>query len=127
MVKNKFLLDTRIFIWAMENSNELQRELKEDIASPENTVYVSVASIWEIIIKKSLQKITVDFNIEESIRKTGFTILAIETAHVLEVEDLPYHHRDLFDRLLIAQARVENLTFITHDKVVKKYRVSIRE
>jgi PIN domain nuclease of toxin-antitoxin system len=123
-MENHFLLDTHIFVWAMESNKLLPESIKNKIANPNNKVFVSVASIWEIIIKRNLKKIKVDFDIETSIEKAGIEIIPIETSHALEIEKLPHHHKDPFDRMLVAQAIAENLIIITEDEKIKKYDVS---
>ena len=124
-MKNNFLLDTHVFIWAMEDNKLLPQGTKNKIADPNNKIFVSVASIWEIVIKRNLKKIKVNFDIESSIGKAGIEILAIEASHALETGKLPPHHKDPFDRMLVAQAIVEKLTIITTDEKIKKYDVSV--
>lgn len=128
MVKsNSFLIDTEIFIWGMENSLSLSSKLKSLLRDPKNQIFLSTASVWEIVIRKAKGTLKVPKNIEESIKKAGFKILSIEISHVLEVEKLPSYqdHRDPFDRMLISQAKAENLTLITSDPKIWKYKVSI--
>jgi len=124
-VRNNFLLDTHIFVWAMEGSKLLPESIKNKIADPNNKIFVSVASIWEIVIKRHLKKIKIAFDIETSIEKAGIEVLAIEASHALETEKLPPHHKDPFDRMLVAQAIVEKLMIITEDGKIKKYDVSV--
>lgn len=124
-MRNNFLLDTHIFVWAMEGSKLLPESIKNKIADPNNKIFVSVASIWEIVIKRNLKKIKVAFDIETSIGKAGIEVLAIEASHALETEKLPPHHKDPFDRMLVAQAIVEKLMIITEDEKIKKYDVSV--
>lgn len=109
----------------MEASKLLPESIKNKIADPDNRIFVSVASIWEIAIKRNLKKIRVNFDIETSIKKADIQTLPIEIAHALETEKLPQYHRDPFDRILIAQAKVENLTLITNDSKIKKYTAKI--
>ena len=124
-MRNNFLLDTHIFVWAMEGSKLLPESIKNKIADPNNKIFVSVASIWEIVIKRHLKKIKIAFDIETSIEKAGIEVLAIEASHALETEKLPPHHKDPFDRMLVAQAIVEKLMIITEDGKIKKYDVSV--
>ena len=124
-MRNNFLLDTHIFVWALEGSNLLPDSIKNKIADPNNKIFVSVVSIWEIVIKRNLKKIKIDFDIETSIGKAGIEVLAIEASHALEIEKLPPHHKDPFDRMLVAQAIVEKLMIITQDEKIKKYDVSV--
>ena len=101
------------------------RALKIRLPTPNNKIFVSVASIWEIVIKRHLEKIKIAFDIETSIEKAGIEVLAIEASHALETEKLPPHHKDPFDRMLVAQAIVEKLMIITEDGKIKKYDVSV--
>jgi len=109
----------------MEGSKLLPESIKNKIADPNNKIFVSVASIWEIVIKRHLKKIKIAFDIETSIEKAGIEVLAIEASHALETEKLPPHHKDPFDRMLVAQAIVEKLMIITEDGKIKKYDVSV--
>lgn len=124
---NNFLLDTHIFIWAMEGNKFLSKSIRNKIADPSHEVFVSVASIWEIVIKRNLKKIQINFDIETSIRQAGIEILPIKVSHVLATEKLPHYHKDPFDRMLIAQTIVEHLTLVTDDVKMKKYDVKILE
>lgn len=120
---NHFLLDTHVFIWLMQADKRINPNLRTLIQDPTNNIFISVATVWEIVIKKGLRKIKVPKDIEGGIKYAGLSIMPIELSHVLYVEDLPVYHKDPFDRILIAQAKVENLTFITHDKQIWKYDV----
>lgn len=124
-VRNSFLLDTHTFIWAMENSKRLPNDIKSEIASPKNKIFVSVATIWEIVIKRNLKKIKLSFDLEASITKASLDVLPIEISHVLKVQRLPNHHKDPFDRVLVAQSQVENLTLISHDQKIWKYDIDV--
>lgn len=128
MVKSdSFLIDTQIFIWGMEKSSSLSSEIKTLLQDPGNQIFLSVASVWEMVIKKSKGRLKTPKNIKESIKEAEFKLLPIEISHVLEVEKLPNYkdHKDPFDRILISQAKVENLTLITSDPQIWKYKISI--
>ena len=126
MAKNKsFLLDTQVFIWWMGKSRRLSKDLINLLHNPQNQIFLSVASVWEIIIKRAKHKLRVPNNIEKGINLSGFTILPIEISHVLGVEKLPLYHKDPFDRMLISQAVVEKLMIITNDEKIKKYPVKV--
>lgn len=86
---------------------------------------VSAASAWEAAIKISLRKLGIRASFEEGVRDSGFIKLPVDFAHAAAVEHLPHHHRDPFDRLLIAQAQVEGLTVVTHDRKFEPYRVPV--
>ncbi len=125
MANNAFLLDTHIFIWAMEKSMRLPEEIKSIIVDPQNKILISVASIWEIVIKKTTKQAKFNFDLETSIQQAGLEVLPIQVSHVLNLGDLPNYHKDPFDRILVAQAKVENLTIITTDKKIWRYDISL--
>ncbi len=107
------LLDTQIVIWIFSQDPKLSETTKELIRNGGNDVFVSAVTAWEIAIKKAIGKLKAPDNYLEGLKLYRFTPLDITTAHALSVEDLPLHHQDPFDRLLIAQAKFENFTIIT--------------
>lgn len=109
----------------MINDPTLSVEAKEAIADPDNIVFVSAASAWEIAIKKSLGKLKAPDDLAAKIEQKRFTPLAININHALAVEKLPSHHQDPCDRILIAQARYEQLIIITRDRQFDAYDVAI--
>ncbi|MBI2039689.1 type II toxin-antitoxin system VapC family toxin [Candidatus Microgenomates bacterium] len=117
-----YLLDTQVFIWAMEKSTRFSKAFQKVISDPNNMVFVSVATVWEIIIKKR-KGLKVPRDIAGGIKKSLFTILPINIDHVLEIEVLEDYHKDPFDRIIIAQAKVEKLTLITVDEKILKYHI----
>lgn len=121
----KYLLDTHTFIWVMERSRRVSKEIEGKISDPRNHVVVSVATVWEIIIKRMKKPLEMPKDILGGINQAGFVLLPIEIAHVLEVEKLPLHHKDPFDRMLISQAKVENLTLITADPKIWEYKIPL--
>lgn len=125
MVRNRFLLDTHIFIWWMDSNKRLSKEVAVILSNPQNHIFVSVGSVWEIIIKKAARKLKVPKDIEGGIHASGFNLLPIEMAHVLRIDQLPHYHKDPFDRLLIAQAKEEQCVLITDDPKIKKYNITI--
>ena len=124
----KFLLDTHILLWALTNDERLPKDTREIIADRRHDVFVSSASIWELAIKQSLGKIPATdlYLIERAILDTGFTPLEITIRHASEVTQLPPHHRDPFDRMLIAQAISEGARLITHDVQLSKYGATVQ-
>lgn len=120
-----YLLDTQVFLWCLIDSPRLTPEAREIIADPLNPVYVSAVSSWEIAIKKSIGKLKAPDNIDKIVEEKGFLKLPIYLYHTDRVVELPWHHRDPFDRMLIAQALTENLTIITADKKFEKYKVKL--
>ncbi len=119
----RFLLDTHILLWFLENNPNLSEPIRGVITNPENLVFVSVISAWEISIKQSLGKLIAPNNLEEALRFSNFEVLDMTLAHGLRVADLPMHHKDPFDRMLISQALVEGLTLISVDEKFKLYDV----
>lgn len=122
------LLDTHVALWAITDSPRLKPPARALVAEPANTVWVSVASLWEITIKHGLAR--GDMPISGAQAKTyfeqsGYRLLNIEAAHVLGVADLPALHHDPFDRLLVAQSLAEPLRLITHDAQVARYSDTI--
>ncbi|MCA9962971.1 MAG: type II toxin-antitoxin system VapC family toxin [Anaerolineales bacterium] len=119
------LLDTHIFLWAVEDHPNLSAAAREAIVAGDNVVFVSAATAWEIAIKRGLGKLDVPRgNYIEELKLHRFTPLDIKTEHALAVESLPPHHKDPFDRLLIAQAQIEQLTLITRDPKMMLYDVA---
>lgn len=117
----KYLLDTHILIWWAENNRKLKPEYKEIIADGDNMIFVSVVSVWEVIIKTKLKKIRLKTSIDKIISRYGFQVLDIKLEHVLELNKLKDYHKDPFDRLLITQSRIEGLTLLTDDKLINQY------
>jgi PIN domain nuclease of toxin-antitoxin system len=122
------LLDTHVFLWAVDNNPNLSSVAREAIVDGHNIVYVSAATAWEISIKRALGKLRIpESDYLDELRLHRFTPLSITTEHALAVEKLPPHHKDPFDRMLIAQALEEKLTFVTRDQRLKAYDVRLIE
>jgi len=119
------LLDTHTFIWFVIGSDRITPKVREQIESNDNLV--SLASLWEIAIKSSLGKLDLELSIEqlveEQIIANGIEILPITTEHIAVVANLPLHHRDPFDRLIISQVMVEQIPIVGRDKVFDSYSV----
>ena len=124
----KLLLDTHAFLWWVAASGELSRKARSAVGSARNDCFVSVASGWEIAIKVSLGKLRIEGALDrflpEQLAANGFRPLAIDLKHAARVATLPFHHRDPFDRLLVAQALEEDLAVVTADPVFAKYGVN---
>ena len=118
------LLDTHAFLRWRAAPNELGPAAKRSIAQA-HSVYVSLASAWETAIKVSIGKLKLDARFEDGVRESGFRPLPIEFRHAEQVIELPGHHRDPFDRMLIAQALVEGLTIVTSDRQIGRYDVAV--
>ncbi len=121
----RFLLDTHILLWWLGDVQKLSAQIRGVISSPENVIFVSTATVWEMSIKKSLGKLSVPNNLLEKLKDNNFTILNITAEHGLRVTDLPLHHKDPFDRMLIAQSLIESLTIITLDTKFPLYDVPL--
>ncbi|MEW6299280.1 MAG: type II toxin-antitoxin system VapC family toxin [Thermodesulfobacteriota bacterium] len=122
---NRFLLDTHVFLWWLAESPKLRRDARTAIADATSLVHVSAVTIWEITIKAQLGRLEPGTErIDEEIVANGFTELPISAYHALVAGKLPPHHNDPFDRMLIAQAQVENLVVVTHDKIFSDYGVN---
>jgi len=120
----RLLLDTHVLIWLM-TGEPVAKDGVNAIADPRNTVFVSVASLWEIAIKQGRGRLTPPEDTAEAAVAAGFDILGIDPSHVRAVRDLPDHHRDPFDRILVAQARHEQLTLVTRNRRLSEYDVTI--
>ena len=121
------LLDTHVLIWVFSQDSSLSPTATEAIRDGRNLVFVSAATAWEIAIKKALGKLRVPGNYQEGLKRYRFTPLDITTEHALAVEKLAPHHKDPFDRMLIAQVQIERLTLVTHDPNMKAYGIPIIE
>jgi PIN domain nuclease of toxin-antitoxin system len=123
----RLLIDTHILLWSALEPERLSPTARAAIEDGENDAYVSAVSAWEIAIKQSLGKLVLDRPAEhwlpEVLRKSGFEALEVTVASALRVRALPYHHRNPFDRLLVAQALEEGLTLVTHDSKLADYGV----
>jgi PIN domain nuclease of toxin-antitoxin system len=121
----QLLLDTHALIWWLTKVPILSAQAQSAIANPDNLVFVSAASAWEIAIKQSLGKLKAPDDLVEQIEKKRFKSLAINVEQALMVKKLPLHHQDPFDRILIAQAKYLNLTIITRDRKFDYYDVNL--
>lgn len=123
------LLDTHAVIWFMTDDPLLPDSVKHAIEDPNNSCLISMASVWEKSIKHSLHKLQLGKHIGEIfqiIELSGLDVLPITKNHVLKLSDLPFHHRDPFDRMLIAQAISENLVIVTKDPWFENYPAKIQ-
>jgi len=125
----KFLIDTHIFLWFINNDPQLSPTAKTLLES-DVELLLSVASLWEIAIKISTGKMTLpkpfEIFIPEQLQQNDITILPIETNHLTYITALPFHHRDPFDRLLIAQSIVEGIPIVSVDAAFDPYKVDRR-
>lgn len=116
------LLDTHVFLWWMWGE-DISSEAAAAISDPETIALVSAASVWEIAIKRALGKLEVPDSIEAELEGHGFRALTITAEHAERAGGLPLHHRDPFDRMLVAQAQMEGLTLVTRDPAFAAYDV----
>ncbi len=117
----RYLLDTHVFLWCIKDDRKLSKKVRSKIVQA-NEVYISSASIWEIIIKVKLKKLDVNIDrLVEEISDSGFAELPITAHHAAYIRHLPNIHKDPFDRILIAQAICEPFTFLTADPILKDY------
>jgi PIN domain nuclease of toxin-antitoxin system len=116
----RLLVDTHAFLW-WRSGARLAKAARAAMQDPGNDVFVSAAVAWEIVIKRTLGKLRFDGAVREAIEDEGFLGLPITAAHVDELARLPGHHRDPFDRVLVAQARTESLTLVTRDPALARY------
>lgn len=123
------LLDTHIAIWALDDSPMLSEKAKDLILDPDNTIYYSTVSVWEVMLKHDRRPAEIPFNekdFHDACLSAGFIPLGLSDKHILAVSTLERpntikEHHDPFDRLLIAQAKVENMAFLTHDELIPGY------
>jgi PIN domain nuclease of toxin-antitoxin system len=123
-----FLVDTHVLIWFITDDIKLPIKTKQIIENKENSLYVSIASYWEIAIKNSIGRLDLNSDLEaifKVIEESGFETLPLTTSHILQNSTLEFHHQDPFDRIIIAQSLVENMTIITKDRQFEKYNVPI--
>ncbi|HSI58362.1 MAG TPA: type II toxin-antitoxin system VapC family toxin [Ideonella sp.] len=125
----RLLLDTHAFLWWVMDHPSLSAVARSAIADPDNECLLSIASAWEIAIKTSLGKLDVGVNLErfipEQLAVNRFQQLPLALGHVLRVASLPWHHRDPFDRLLIAQCQADSLTLVSADASMRHYDVAL--
>lgn len=118
-------LDTHVLLWWLDDSPSLSEKGRRAIADSQNLIVLSAVVIWEIRIKQAMGKLVIAPIFYDVIKNQGFEMLSITSDHAYAVGDLPMHHRDPFDRMIIAQAKLEGLTVVTHDAVFKKYGIPV--
>lgn len=121
----RLLLDANAFVWWVTSSSRLSATAHTAIAAETNEIFVGVGAVWELTIKRSLQKLHFPFDFEAELRNENFRVLSINFEHLRALDDLPLHHRDPFDRLLIAQALAEGVPIATADRRFATYGVQI--
>ena len=119
-----YLLDTHVLLWWLADS-PISIQAKNAISNPQNIIFVSSVTTWEIVIKKSLGKLQAPDNLEETIKACSFLPLPITIGHSIAISNLPQVHDDPFDRMLVAQAISEKLAIITRDNIIPDYQIPI--
>ena len=124
----RYLLDTHTFLWWVLDDSQLSPVCRQIIAEPANTIYFSAASAWEISIKARAGKLPLPETpmryIPDRLHRNRFVALSISIEHTLQTYTLPLHHRDPFDRILVAQGQIEDLPILTADNLIKQYAVA---
>lgn len=123
----KYIIDTHTLLWIVTDDTKLSKKAKNIYLNSKNYIFFSIISIWEMAIKISLKKLSIDLSLQDFIKKhikgNDIRILNIELQHILLLENLHYHHRDPFDRLIISQAIKENIPIISSDKLFDSYPI----
>ena len=125
----KLLVDSHAFLWAITEDDRMSIEARRLFADPNNDLWLSAASLWEIVIKASLGKLPlpppIDAYIRRHLLENSVQVLPVYSSHVFELAALPLHHRDPFDRMLVAQSRVESMPILSADPLLRAYPVEI--
>ena len=119
----RLLLDTHVFLWCLSNVSELAEATRAQVADPRNEVFVSAITGWEIAVKRAKGQLTAPDNLGALVAERGFADLPLTFHHAEQAGNLPMHHRDPFDRFLIAQAQTEGLVLVTRDARIPLYGV----
>jgi PIN domain nuclease of toxin-antitoxin system len=123
----KIILDTQAFLWSMSDFSKLTRKARVTLVNPENDIYLSLVSTWELAIKTSTGKLKIVGPLEklipQQLSQNNIQQLDIAFRHVVGVATLPYHHKDPFDRLIVSQALVEGMSVLSADKAFDAYGV----
>ncbi len=119
------LLDTHVVLWWLDGGEGLSEKAFDAISDGKNVVFISAASIWEIRVKEAIGKLMIPNNFQKVLSSQPFEMLPVTAEHAHEISKLPLIHRDLFDRMLVAQARFEKLTLVSRDTLLKKYKIPL--
>ena len=122
----RILIDTQAFIWFVENDNQLPSKIKLEMEDSDNSILISIASLWEMTIKMTLGKLQLGSDIEEmidNVYRNGFEILPILPEHIIKLSTLEYFHRDPFDRIIISQGLYEKMIIVSSDQVFDNYGI----
>ncbi|MBN9089871.1 MAG: type II toxin-antitoxin system VapC family toxin [Reyranella sp.] len=121
----RLLIDSHTFLWILGRPEALSNTARQALGDRDNERVVSVASLWEIGIKVSTGKLIAPMELDAAVPFAAATVLPISTAHIKRVQALPFHHRDPFDRMMIAQAIEEGLTIVTRDRIFAAYGMPV--
>ncbi len=121
----RLLLDTQVLLWWLADDPRLGDAAREALASAEHLVYVSAVSLWEMVIKQMAGKLVLPTEFRLALASSGFHDLPVTAAHAFALGELPPVHQDPFDRMLIAQARAEEMVLVTHDERLAQYDVNV--
>lgn len=122
-----YLLDTNILLWWLDDSKKLKNQVRQVISDQQNQIYISIVNGLEISIKHKLRKLPLKTKVKKIFESSNFQVININLNHVVGLDKIPLHkdHRDPFDRILIAQAKVEGLILITSDPKIWKYKLAL--
>jgi PIN domain nuclease of toxin-antitoxin system len=124
----RYLIDTHTLLWYLDGSHQLSMTARSMIDDQNISVYVSIINFWEIAVKQSIGKLDCYESVDTIYRKindAGVQIIELKMEHLIPLTALPFHHRDPFDRLLVATCKVENFIFVSQDSVFKEYQVEV--
>jgi PIN domain nuclease of toxin-antitoxin system len=121
----RLLLDTHVVVWALSTPERLSERSRKAIEAAENEVFVSVVSPWELAIKGPRQGLHPPADLDLQLSRRRFELLPVQLRHTEPIKSMPPHHRDPFDRMLVAQAIIDGLTIVTADRKLTKYQVSL--
>lgn len=125
----KFLLDIHTLLWLLNDETAIPLETRRQLSKPTNQLFVSTASIWEIAIKRTLGKLVISRPtkaIVDELPSVGILLVPVLSEHILRLEELPFHHKDPFDRIIIAQALVEEWVIVSKDANFPFYPVDVQ-
>ena len=119
------IIDTHIFLWALSDPNKINAAKRLALEDLSNTIYVSAVSIAELMIRASVEKIRIDFDPVAMAKESGFALLDFSAEAALLLKDMPFHHKDPFDRMLIAQSITDNFPIMTEDPKIALYNCQV--
>jgi len=124
----RVLLDTHAFLWFMAGDARLSQKAREAMSDEKAELFLSAVSVWEMAIKTALGRLQLPLPVADYVAekiRDGFQVMPIDWVHAAAVQKLPFHHRDPFDRLIIAQAQVEKLPLVSGDRLFRKYNIQL--